>query len=154
MSKPEYTHQCRYCAYCVFTVDENYWCDEKNEYIAAPKRPNRCAAFLFNAIPADDPYGKPYEPLRGGIYLQARWCFPYRKSERKSVTKTGLEIPHTSRPDLDNLEKSLLDVLTRLRFWEDDAQVFTKSTAKVWGPSSYLALAIKTQAELFNAERE
>ena len=27
MSKPEYTHQCRYCAYCVFTIDDNYWCD-------------------------------------------------------------------------------------------------------------------------------
>ncbi|MBQ1429104.1 MAG: RusA family crossover junction endodeoxyribonuclease [Kiritimatiellae bacterium] len=95
----------------------------------------------------------PAEPLRGGIYLQARWCFPYRKSERKSVTKTGREIPHTSRPDLDNLEKSLLDVLTRLRFWEDDSQVFTKSTAKFWGPSPYLAIALKTEAELYNMER-
>ena len=95
----------------------------------------------------------PAEPLRGGIYLQARWCFPYRKSERKSVTKTGREIPHTSRPDLDNLEKSLLDVLTRLHFWEDDARTFTKSTGKFWGPSPYLAIAIKTEAELFNMER-
>ena len=94
----------------------------------------------------------PAEPLRGPVYFQARWCFPYRKSEPKRVTNTGREVPHTSRPDLDNLEKNLLDVLTRLRYWEDDAQVFTKSTAKVWGPSPYLALAIKTQAELFNAE--
>ncbi len=44
-------------------------------------------------------------------------------------------------------------MLTRLRFWEDDAQVFTKSTAKVWGPSPYLAIAIKTEAELYNMER-
>lgn len=95
----------------------------------------------------------PAEPLRGGIYFVARWCFPYRKSERKSVTKTGREIPHTVRPDLDNLEKALLDVLTRLRFWEDDAQVFMKSTAKVWGPAPYLAIAIKTETELYNTER-
>lgn len=95
----------------------------------------------------------PAKPLRGGIYLQARWCFPYRKSERKSVTKTGLEIPHTSRPDLDNLEKSLLDVLTRLRFIEDDSKIFSKATAKFWGPSPYLAIAIKTEAELYNMER-
>ena len=91
----------------------------------------------------------PAEPLRGGIYLQARWCFPYRQSERKSVTKTGREIPHTSRPDLDNLEKSLLDVLTRLRFIEDDSKIYLKSTAKVWGPAPYLAIAIKTHEELF-----
>lgn len=64
MTNTTYTHQCRYCAYCVFTIEENYWCDKKNEYIAAPKRPNRCAVFLFNAIPADDPFGKPYEPRK------------------------------------------------------------------------------------------
>lgn len=95
----------------------------------------------------------PAEPLHGAVYFQARWCFPYRKSERKSVTKAGREIPHTSRPDLDNLEKNLLDVLTRLKFWEDDAQVFTKSTAKVWGPSPYLAIAIKDEAELYGMEK-
>ena len=95
----------------------------------------------------------PAEPLRGAIYLQARWCFPYRKSEPKRVTNSGREIPHTSRPDIDNLEKGLLDVLTRLRFWEDDARVFTKSTAKVWGPNPYLAIALKTEAELYGMER-
>ena len=95
------------------------------------------------------PYA-PAEPMHGPVYFQARWCFPYRKSERNSVVRAGLEVPHTSRPDLDNLEKNLLDVLTRLRFWEDDSQVFTKSTAKVWGPSGYLAIAAKTEAELFN----
>lgn len=95
----------------------------------------------------------PAEPLRGGIYLQARWCFPYRKSERKSVTNAGREIAHTVRPDLDNLEKALLDVLTRLRFYEDDSQIFTKSTAKVWGPKPYLAIALKTEAELYGMER-
>lgn len=89
----------------------------------------------------------PAEPMRGPVYFQARWCFPYRKSERKSVTKTGREIPHTVRPDLDNLEKNLLDVLTRLRFWEDDSQVFVKSTAKVWGPNPYLAICLMTQDE-------
>lgn len=72
MSKPEYTHQCHYCAYCVFTIEDNYWCDEKNEYIAAPKRPNRCAAFLFNAIPADDPFGKPYKPRKKRNEAQLR----------------------------------------------------------------------------------
>ena len=95
----------------------------------------------------------PAEPLRGPVYFQARWCFPYRKSEPKRVTNTGREIPHTSRPDLDNLEKNLLDVLTRLRFMTDDSLIFTKSTAKVWGPNPYLAIAIKTEAELYNMER-
>ena len=63
----------------------------------------------------------PDVPLHGPVYFQARWCFPYRKSEPKRVTNAGREIAHTVRPDLDNLEKALLDVLTRLRYWEDDA---------------------------------
>ena len=95
----------------------------------------------------------PAEPLRGPVYFQARWCFPYRKSEPKRVTAAGREIAHTVRPDLDNLEKALLDVLTRLRFYEDDSQIFTKSTAKVWGPKPYLAIALKTEAELYGMER-
>ena len=64
MSKKEYAHQCRYCDYCVFTIEDNYWCEEKNEYIAAPKRPNRCKDFLFNEIPADDMSGKHYKPRK------------------------------------------------------------------------------------------
>ena len=64
MSKAEYIHQCRYCAYCVFTIEDNYWCDKKNEYISAPKRPNSCKDFLFNEIPADDPGGKHYKPRK------------------------------------------------------------------------------------------
>ena len=95
----------------------------------------------------------PAEPLSGAVYFQARWCFPYRKSEPKRVTAAGREIAHTVRPDLDNLEKALLDVLTRLKYWTDDAQVFTKSTAKVWGPKPYLAIALKTEAELYGMER-
>ena len=95
----------------------------------------------------------PAEPLRGPVYFQARWCFPYRKSEPKRVTNAGREIAHTVRPDLDNLEKSLLDVLTRLRYMEDDSQIFLKSTAKVLGPKPYLAIALKTEAELYGMER-
>ena len=72
MNNLKYAHQCRYCAYCVFTIEDNYWCDEKNEYIAAPKRPNKCDSFLFNAIPADNPFGKPYEPRKKKIYSQPR----------------------------------------------------------------------------------
>ena len=90
----------------------------------------------------------PDVPLHGPVYFQARWCFPYRKNEPKRVTNAGREIAHTVRPDLDNLEKALLDVLTRLRYMEDDSQIFLKSTAKVWGPSPYLAIALKTQDEL------
>ena len=66
--------------------------------------------------------------------LRVLWTFPYRKGERKSVVRSGAVIPHTTRFDLDNLEKSLLDVMTRLRFWEDDSRITAKHTVKRMGP--------------------
>lgn len=83
---------------------------------------------------------RPPEPFDCPIALRVTWLFPYRKSERRGVVKSGTPIPHTSRPDLDNLEKSPLDVMTRLRFWTDDSLVAFKSTAKLWAanPGIYI----------------
>ena len=86
---------------------------------------------------------QPAEPLTGAVEFRATWVFPYRKSEPKRVTAAGAYIPHTTRPDLDNLEKGLLDALTRLRFWEDDSQVAQKKTVKAWGPHPFLEINLR-----------
>ena len=96
---------------------------------------NFLAALLSMHVP-DVPFSVP-------VSLKVRWTFPYRKSERKSVTRTGADIPHTSRPDLDNLEKNLLDVLTRLNFWMDDSLVAEKATSKWWGPKPGIDIEIR-----------
>ena len=84
----------------------------------------------------------PPRPFTCPVYLCVRWCFPYRKSElRRNVAASAL-VPHTSRPDLDNLEKNLLDVLTRLNFWSDDSLVVQKHTTKFWGPRPGIYIAI------------
>ena len=85
----------------------------------------------------------PPRPLVGAVELRATWCFPYRKSEPKWRTATGDYLPHTTRPDLDNLEKGLLDVMTRLRFWEDDSQVAQKKTNKAWGSRPFLEIHVR-----------
>ena len=90
---------------------------------------------------------KPKEPFRSAVELRATWAFPYRKSEPKRRTASGEYLPHTTRPDLDNLEKGLLDVLTRLRFWEDDSLVAQKRTTKAWGPHPFLEIYIREIAE-------
>ena len=38
-----------------------------------------------------------------------------------------------SKPDLDNLEKAVMDALTTAGVWCDDAQVVEKHSAKVYG---------------------
>ena len=55
---------------------------------------------------------KPAEPLHGAIVLEIEFMFP-GKQTRVRWTK----------PDLDNLLKGVLDICTRLGYWEDDAQI-------------------------------
>ena len=43
------------------------------------------------------------------------------------------EIYKTSRADLDNLEKAVMDALTAAKWWQDDCLVVDKRTVKVWG---------------------
>lgn len=66
----------------------------------------------------------PKEPLSGPVELNAVWLFKTEKHQDGEF--------HTSKPDLDNLEKDLLDSMTRLKFWSDDKQVAQKNTAKRW----------------------
>jgi len=77
------------------------------------------------------PYAPP-EPLTGAIYLQVDYVFPWRKSESKKVRQMCWA-PHTTRPDASNLVKMLEDVMTRLRFWEDDSQIADLRVTKSWG---------------------
>ena len=86
--RPDYKHQCRYCAYCVFTLEETWWCDEKSEDIINPKRPNRCGKFLFNPIPADGPLDKEYKPRRKSTHTQPRlFDMPTDRQRKKGETK-------------------------------------------------------------------
>lgn len=99
---------------------------------------NFLAALLSMHVP-DVPFSEP-------VSLKVRWTFPYRKSERRSVVNAGLPVPHNVRPDLDNLEKNLLDVMTRLNFWTDDSLVTEKSTSKWWGPKPGIDIEIRPTA--------
>ena len=96
---------------------------------------NFLAALLSMHAP-DAPFSEP-------VAVKVRWTFPWRKSERKSIVTAGNPKPHTSRPDLDNLEKALLDVMTRLNFWTDDSLVTEKSTSKWWGPKPGIDIEVR-----------
>lgn len=39
----------------------------------------------------------------------------------------------TTRPDCDNLAKGMLDPMTKIGFWRDDAQVVDLRIVKRWG---------------------
>lgn len=67
---------------------------------------------------------RPEEPLTGGIRLVVKWCFPGGAHPNGSYK--------TTKPDTDNLQKLLKDVMTDLHFWKDDAQVASEIAEKFW----------------------
>lgn len=82
------------------------------------------------------PYA-PEKPLEGPLYLKIEWRFELKRCKRRAWKVT--------RPDLDNLEKGLLDVFTDLHFWKDDSQVVMKSTCKKEVPPGEGLLEIRIE---------
>lgn len=66
----------------------------------------------------------PEQPFCGAVRLTVKWCFP--KGRHKNGTYK------TTKPDTDNLQKMLKDVMTKLHFWQDDAQVASEIVEKFW----------------------
>ena len=67
----------------------------------------------------------PAIPLGGPVRLVVKWLFPAQGRHPDGAWKT-------SRPDTDNLDKALKDEMTRLHFWQDDAQVASEISEKFW----------------------
>ena len=67
----------------------------------------------------------PEKPFEGPLSLG--FIFSYTIKDKK---KRGT--PKTSRPDCDNLVKLVMDVMTELGFWVDDAQVTKLRIEKRW----------------------
>lgn len=60
-------------------------------------------------------------PIEGPIMLEADFFLPRTKAQMRSRWEGP--IPHTARPDTDNLVKALKDALKGIA-WRDDSQVF------------------------------
>ena len=67
----------------------------------------------------------PPEPFRGPLRVLTKWCYPATEKHPAGTWKT-------TKPDTDNLQKALLDSMTKLGFWKDDAQVASEITEKFW----------------------
>ena len=69
---------------------------------------------------------RPEAPAAGAVRLTVKWCF-----DRTGTAHADGEW-RTTRPDTDNLEKTLKDVMTELGWWRDDAQVASEICEKFW----------------------
>ena len=66
-----------------------------------------------------------HEPLDGPISVSICFYFlrPKNHFNSKGALKPNAPLYHTSTPDRDNLDKCVLDALTQVGMWHDDAQV-------------------------------
>ncbi len=84
-----------------------------------------------------DAHLAPYRPgvyYTGAVRLLVKWCFPRGKHKDGEYKKT--------KPDTDNLQKLLKDVMTDLKFWKDDALVASEIIEKFWAevPGIYISI--------------
>jgi Holliday junction resolvase RusA-like endonuclease len=82
---------------------------------------------------------RPEEPLKGAVRLLVKWCFPCGRHDDGEYK--------TTKPDTDNLEKMLKDVMTELHWWKDDAQVASEIVEKFWAEQPGIFISVDEIAE-------
>ncbi|MEG3069456.1 MAG: RusA family crossover junction endodeoxyribonuclease [Candidatus Syntrophopropionicum ammoniitolerans] len=77
----------------------------------------------------------PKQKYTSGIRLITKWLFPITGKHQDGQYKT-------TKPDTDNLQKLLKDVMTDLGYWTDDALVVSEITEKFWAelPGIYIKI--------------
>lgn len=65
------------------------------------------------------------QPISGPVFLQVCFFLP-----RPKRLKGDIPVPHISKPDTDNLLKAVMDAMTDVGVWKDDALVFRTEAGK------------------------
>jgi Holliday junction resolvase RusA-like endonuclease len=89
-------------------------------------------------------------PLTGALHVSLTFVMPIPKSyskRDKAAISEGLLLP-AKKPDIDNLEKAVLDGANGV-LWRDDAQVVSKTAQKRYGDVPKTIISIR---EVGNAE--
>lgn len=76
----------------------------------------------------------PDKPISGPVIARVAFAYPYLASDKKSVVTAGKLVWKDTKPDLDNIEKGFWDCVTRMDFWDDDAQLVCKLVSKFRAP--------------------
>lgn len=79
----------------------------------------------------------PEQKFDGALRLITKWLFPIQGKHKNGEYKT-------SKPDTENMVKTLKDVMTKLGFWNDDAQVASEIIEKFWSdiPGIYIRIEV------------
>ncbi len=86
---------------------------------------------------------RPPRPLGGALGVGLKFCFRRPASRRYEIYKT-------TKPDLDNVEKPVLDALKRAGWIVDDACVVKTQCIKVWAETDGLEIVVKPLKNIRN----
>lgn len=79
------------------------------------------------------------QKFQGPVRLELHFNFKRPKSHFRNNGQLRESAPehHTQKPDADNLSASVMNTLTRLEAWTDDAQVCDVRTTKNWSMTNW-----------------
>lgn len=69
------------------------------------------------------------------------FSMPFPTSWSKIKTNKMLWLPHTSKPDIDNMEKLVLDSCNEI-LWKDDGQVWKITATKIYARVPMIELSV------------
>lgn len=98
-------------------------------------------ALLVKHIPSEPIVKKP-------IRVKVVWCFPMTGKHKSGD-------PKITKPDTQNMNKALYDVMTELGFWDDDSRIADEHLSKCYSniPGLYIEYEEMKMKENRNAER-
>ena len=77
---------------------------------------------------------RPEHPMTGPLYMKVIWCFPMGKHDGGYCT---------DKPDLDNANKLLQDVLQELGFFNDDKQIAKLQLTKIYAENPCVMISLE-----------
>ena len=89
------------------------------------REPRRVEFFMAMKPPETTAQMRKFAVRGGKVRVYVKWLFPVGRGHFDGDWRT-------TPPDTDNLQKALKDVMTKLRFWGDDAQVASEIAEKFW----------------------
>lgn len=84
------------------------------------------------------------EKIEGAVNMNIIYAFRRPQSlskKERSEIDGGKTVPKTTKPDIDNLTKAILDALNGI-VWKDDAQVAQINIQKIWSAKDQIEIEI------------
>lgn len=88
----------------------------------------------------------PQKPLDGEIILEVTLIWPHtKKSKQKAIQRNLGLLPKTTKPDGINCMKGIEDIMTKLKYWNDDAIVYDEHVRRYYGVVPGMYVKVQSQ---------